>query len=221
MGERPSHPELLDYLATRLVESGWSLKAIHREILLSTTYGLSTAANAKNEEADPDNRLLWRANLQHRLDLEALRDSVLSVSGQLDTTFGGPSQPLADSNFRRSLYLTVSRTRLNATMILFDFPDANATAESRPVTAGPLQGLFFLNSAFLREQSRALDERLTREAGEDASSRVTRAYQLLFARPPDKHELGLGIQYVSAGGSKVWPQYLQALLSSGEFMSVN
>ncbi|MFN7922497.1 MAG: PSD1 and planctomycete cytochrome C domain-containing protein [Bryobacteraceae bacterium] len=221
MGERPTHPELLDYLAARFVESGWSVKTIHREILLSATYGLSVARDEKNETADPANRLLWRANLVHRLDMEALRDSILAVSGKLDSKVGGAAAPLAPENVRRSLYLTISRTRLDPAMALFDFPDANATTEERPVTAGPLQGLFFLNSKFVQEQSRALHQRLEREAGADAASRIRRAYALLYGRAPDAQELKLGSDFVASGEPKAWSQYLQALLGSAEFTSVN
>ncbi len=221
MGERPTHPELLDYLAAKLVESGWSLKAIHREIALSNVYRLSTEAISANYEADPENRLLWRANLRHRLDLESLRDSVLAVSGKLDRKAGGAPSPLKDDNFRRSLYLTVSRTRLDGTMSLFDFPDPNATADERPVTAGPLQGLFFLNSKFIANQAEALAERVAREAGDKQEARIERAYRLLLGRTPDPAELRLGLQYVAAGGAKAWPGYLQVLLGSGEFTSVN
>lgn len=220
MGERPSHPELLDYLAARLKETGWSMKAIHREILLSNTYALSTARNEKNETADASNHLLWRQNMQHRLDMESMRDSLLAVSGELDRKTGGAAGDLSDNNKRRSLYLTVSRTRLDPTMALFDFPDPNGTTDNRPVTAGPLQGLFFLNSKFLAQQSRALESRLNRECGKDAPTRIRRAYELLYARQPDDEELRLGIEY-TASGENSWPQYLQVLLGSGEFTSVN
>jgi len=219
-GERPTHPELLDYLASRLIENRWSLKALHREILLSNTYQLSTASNPKNYEVDPENKLLWRSTLRHRLDLEALRDSVLAVSGKLDSKRGGPPSMLSDGNYRRSIYLTVSRTRLDGTMGLFDFPDPNALSDERPVTVGPLQGLFFLNSSFVSKQAEAIGERLKKEAGEQAEARVRRAYGLMFGRQPEATELKLGLEYV-AGGETAWPRYLQALLASSEFTSVN
>lgn len=220
-GERPTHPELLEYLSSKLVENRWSVKSLHREILLSNTYRLSSAGDAKNFEIDPENKLLWRANLRHRLELESLRDSILAVSGMLDRKPGGPATPISDSNFRRSLYLKVSRTRLDGTMSLFDFPDPNATADERPVTAGPLQGLYFLNSKFVATQAEALAERLKKEAGDPAEARIARAYQLLFGRTPDQKELTLGVEYVAAGGAQAWPRYLQVLLGSGEFTSVN
>ena len=219
-GDRPTHPELLDYLAARFVDSGWSVKALHREILLSATYALSSVSQETNLQKDPENKLLWRANVQPRLDLEALRDSVLSVSGKLDRKLGGPPEVLSDTNHRRSLYLTVSRTRLDTTMALFDFPDPNVTTEERPVTVGPLQALFFLNSSFVADQAKALEARLALEAGPEAGPKIERAYSLLYGRRPDPEELKLGLKYVSSGGSS-WQQYLQALLGSAEFTSVN
>jgi hypothetical protein len=217
MGERPTHPELLDYLATDFIASGWSMKKLHRKILLSSTYALATATNP---ESDPDNKLLSHFDVKHRLDMETLRDSVLAVSGNLDRSIGGAARPIANNNFRRSIYLTVSRTRLDPAMALFDFPDANNSVDERTVTAGPLQGLFWLNSEFVISQARALDNRLINDAGDDAEHRIRRAYDLLYARAPDSKEIELGVEYVTAGGD-AWVQYLQALLSSAEFASVN
>jgi mono/diheme cytochrome c family protein len=218
MGERPTHPELLDQLAARFIASGWSLKKLHRDILLSEAYGRATGASA---DADPDNKLLGHFPLQHRLPMEALRDSVLFVTGQLDAKVGGASSPVSDENRRRSLYLTVSRTRLDPAMALFDFPDANNSTDERAVTAGPLQGLYWLNSNFVFQQAKALDARLTREAGADAAARIARAYKLLYGRSPDPAEVKLGVEYVTSAGTHAWPKYLQALLGSSEFSSVN
>ncbi len=217
MGERPTHSELLDYLAADFIANGWSLKKLHRKILLSSTYALATGSSP---EADPDNKLLSHFNLKHRLEMETLRDSVLAVSGKLDRTLGGEAKPIRNDNLRRSLYLTVSRTRLAPEMALFDFPDANNSVDQRTVTAGPLQGLYWLNSEFIFAQAEALSARLASEAGDDASRRIARAYELLYARRPDAVELKLGVQYVSTGG-KAWVQYLQALLCAAEFASVN
>jgi hypothetical protein len=152
--------------------------------------------------------------------METLRDAVLAVSGQLDRTVGGAAKPTAKDNFRRSLYLTVSRTRLDPAMALFDFPDANNSVDQRTITAGPLQGLYWLNSEFVAEQAEALDKRITKEVGEDATKRIDRAYHLLYARAPDSTEMKLGVEYVTTGG-KNWVHYLHALLSAAEFASVN
>jgi hypothetical protein len=217
MGERPTHPELLDYLAADFIANGWSVKKLHRKILLSNTYGMETGASP---ESDSDNKLLSHFDLKHRLDMETLRDSVLKVSGKLDATIGGAAKPIANDNFRRSLYLTVSRTRLDPAMALFDFPDANTSVDERTTTAGPLQGLYWLNSEFVAEQAKALDERLAKEADRGTEQRIRRAYQLLYARPPDSGELKLGVEYLRNGGN-TWAQYLQALMSAAEFASAN
>jgi hypothetical protein len=216
MGERPTHPELLDYLAADFLASGQSIKKLHREIVLSAAYGMATASDP---ESDPDNKLLSHFGMKHRLEMETLRDSLLAVSGRLDRNIGGPSKPAADDNYRRSLYLTVSRTRLDPAMALFDFPDANNSVEERTVTAGPLQALYWLNSEFVADQAKALDERLIKEAGQGAEERIRRAYQLLYARAPDSAEMNIGMKFVT--GDDAWVRYLHTLLSAAEFWSVN
>jgi hypothetical protein len=175
---------------------------------------------ASSPDVDPDNKLLSHFELKHRLEMEALRDSLLAVSGRLDPTIGGVSEPPADDNFRRSLYLTISRTRLDPGMALFDFPDANTSADERTITAGPLQALYWLNSVFVASQAKALNERLLRDAGDGTKQRIRRAYELLYARPPDSTEISIGKRSVAAGGD-AWTRYLQALLSATEFWSVN
>jgi mono/diheme cytochrome c family protein len=217
LGDRPTHPELLDYLAERLVETGWSLKALHRDMMLSKTYQLtSDGVPAGNVLKDADNRLLWRANVRERLDAESLRDSILAVAGTLDLTVGGPSKPLTDKFARRTLYGTVSRSKPDRTMALFDFPDANASSEQRIVTVGPMQRLFFMNSPFVAEQAKALAGRL---AQMDASSRIENAYELLYSRPATAEEIRLGQEFLGGDEAK-WPQYAQVLLSAAEFSAV-
>ena len=212
MGERPTHPELLDYLAARLVESGWRLKALHREILLSKTYQLASDAEGDGAKKDPDNRLLWWANVVERLDAEALRDSILAVAGTLDLTMGGPAKPLADTFTRRAIYGTVSRSKPDRTMALFDFPDANAHAEQRIVTVGPMQRLFFMNSPFVAEQAKALGKRIE-------AMGIGAAYELLYGRPATVEEIRMGEEFVAGGGAK-WAQYAQVLLAAAEFSAV-
>jgi mono/diheme cytochrome c family protein len=223
LGERPTHPELLDFLAARFVEHHWSVKEMHREIMLSATYRMAAIDDAKNSSQDPANRLLWRANLQQRLDAEALRDALLAVSGQLDPTVGGPSLPLTDTNRRRTIYAQIGRTKLDPVLALFDYPNPNATSEQRMVTVGAMQRLYFMNNSFVALQSKALADRLAASGG-DASSRVRLAYRLLFGREPTGAELNLGLAFLedhieNSQGS--WPQYTQVLLSSAEFSSVN
>jgi hypothetical protein len=221
LGERPTHPELLDYLASRFIEDGWSIKKIHREMMLSAVYSLSSRQSPEGNEKDPENRLLWRANIVQRLDVEALRDSLLAVAGNLERSMGGPPMSLSDEkNNRRTIYGTVGRSSLNVTLSLFDFPDANSLSEERVITAGPLQRLFFLNSDFVARQAEALAGRVAREAGEDDRARIERAYRLLYGRPATDAEIRLGLDFLKESG-RSWPQYAQVLLSSTEFFSVN
>jgi mono/diheme cytochrome c family protein len=218
MGEKPSHPALLDYLATQFVENGWSIKKLHRAIMLSTAYQLSTDLNKENFAADPDNRLLWRANRQ-RLDAESMRDSLLAVSGELDESTGGPPVRLNDDkNRRRSVYGFISRRKLDGTLSLFDFPNPNLTAEKRIVTATPLQQLFFLNSEFVEERAKGLLHRVGEKSS--APERIRRAYRLVFGRDPTAEELRVGTEFVSSG-KDAWLPYAQVLLSSNELLFVN
>ena len=217
LGDRPTHPELLDYLASRLVESGWSLKALQREILLSNAYQLSTDHNEAAYSKDPENRLLWRANLRQRIDAEELRDSLLAVAGDLDPSLYGEPKPLTDSFRRRTIYGYVGRTKPDTMLALFDFPNPNNMSEQRTVTVGPLQRLYFLNNDFVEQEAKALAGRLE---GATDQSKIEQAYRLLFARRPTKSETDLGLDFLRQS-DHAWPQYAQALLSSSEFSSVN
>ena len=219
LGAKASHPRLLDYLAARFIQTGWSIKALHREIMLSATYALSSQHREENAENDPDNRLLWRANLIQRLDAEALRDTILAVSGKLDRTRGGPSAPLDDDHRRRTLYAVVSRTKPGPTLAMFDFPNPNSHSAGRSITVGPMQRLYFLNSSFVMDQAAALAERLKKEAPAGTQPRIQRAYRLLYGRPPTAAEMQMGLDYLQKGEG-AWPKYAQALLASSEFSSV-
>ena len=212
LGERPSHPELLDYLAARLVEDGWSLKRLHRDILLSATYRESAAADAANEKIDPENRLLWRTNRQ-RMDIETIRDSLLFVSGQLDPSPGEKAEPLDEKNRRRTIYGFVSRRRLDPVLGLFDFPNPNNTAEQRVSTNIPTQRLFFMNSPFVEEQAKEMAGRLKGSTDE----RIEQAYRLVYGRKPAKDEVRLAMEFLKNGD---WTGYARVLLSSNEFLYV-
>jgi hypothetical protein len=214
LGDRPSHPQLLDYLAARFVEDKWSMKALHREIMLSNVYAASAENSAANEAADPENRLVWRAN-RRRLDAEALRDSLLYVSGNLDLKPGGQAERLTDENKRRAVYGFVSRRKLDGMLALFDFPSPNNTSEQRLSTSVPLQKLFFMNSGLVADQAKALAARLN---GDDRA-RLDQAYRILFSRAPSKQEIDLGLQFVHQEKDP-WPQYAQVLLSANEFSFV-
>ena len=217
MGDSPSHPELLDYLARSFIENGWSIKSMHRTIMLSATYQLSTGYSSGDFEIDPENRLLWRQN-PRRLDAETLRDSLLYVAGNLDESGGGAPKKLDESgNRRRTVYGFVSRRELDTQLALFDFPNPNSSSPKRILTNTPLQGLFFLNSEFVMQQASALARRLDKEAGQDDPARIHLAYQLLFGRTPTAEEVLLGEQFLQEE-AEAWTRYTQVLLSSNEFL---
>lgn len=222
LGERPTHPELLDDLSRRFMDEGWSLKWLHRELALSHVYRLAARTATPHVDIDADNRLLWRAN-RRRLDIEAWRDSVLSASGALDLRVGGPPSDLrAADHRRRTLYSTVSRHDLNGMLRLFDFPDPNLTSERRVVTTVPLQQLFVLNGEFMIRQAQTLATRLEREAGTDPAARIQLAYETTLARPARPHEIELGLRFIAdasadaKSGLSPWAQFAQALLATNE-----
>jgi hypothetical protein len=222
-GEAPTHPELLDYLAARFIDSGWSIKSLHREIMLSSTYQLSTSFNEANANIDGDNRFLWKMS-RRRLDVEAWRDALLDVSGNLDRTLRGPSTDLADpNNVRRTIYAKVSRHELDSLLRLFDFPDANITSEKRSETTVPQQQLFVLNSPFMVEQARAFSARVHKEAADNDEARIKHAFLLSCCRPVTDLELELGLAYLGSKAEEPnkltrWEQYAQVLLGGNEFM---
>jgi mono/diheme cytochrome c family protein len=213
MGARPSNQELLDYLAARFVENGWSIKRIHREIMLSAVYALSSQDIPANTAVDPDDRLLWRANWQ-RMDAETLRDSLLFVAGNLDLQAGGAPAALDDKNKRRAVYGFVSRRKLDSMLALFDFPNPNSTSEQRVVTNVPLQRLYMMNSNFVEEQAAGLAKRLS---GSD-TDRLKQVYRTVYGRDPSAEELQLGLAFVKKSS---WNEYARVLLNSNEFEWVN
>ncbi|MDX1926116.1 MAG: DUF1553 domain-containing protein [Pirellulaceae bacterium] len=222
-GEAPTHPELLDYLSSRFMKSAWSIKSLHREIMLSSTYQLSTAFDEANANIDGDNRYLWKMS-RRRLDVEAWRDALLHVSGNLDPALGGPSTNLADtSNYRRTIYAMVSRHELDSLLRLFDFPDANITSEKRSETTVPQQQLFVLNSPFMLDQAKAFSARVHAEAGPNEEARIQHAFQLAYGRSASDVELKLGLAYLGSNADEQtkltrWELYAQVLLSGNEFM---
>ena len=237
LGERPSHPELLDWLARRLMTSGWSLKALHREMLLSSTYRQGIGSDSRGIARDPGNTLLWRMN-RRRLDVEAWRDAMLAVAGRLDESLGGPSIGLdAAGNRRRTAYATVSRHDLAWMLRLFDFPDPNITSGGRVETTVPLQQLFVLNGELMAAAARAVAARLHRaeEATPDDPARIKRAYRLLYGREATPRELEIGLAYLHAADRSEpaapagparpdlsrWERYAQALLAANEFQFVD
>jgi cytochrome c553 len=225
LGERPTHPELLDFLAHRFIAAGWSIKRLHREILLSAVYQRSSTPEATAQERDPANLLLWRAN-RRRLEVEAWRDAMLAVSGELDGRLGGAAADLKSPDMRRrTLYGAVSRHNLDGLLRLFDFPDPNLTSDRRSVTTVPLQQLFVLNSPFMQARGRALAARLTADPQEADHARVRRAFSLLFGRPASEDEVQMGVEYLRHDEEKTkltrWEQYAQVLLGTNEFLFVD
>ncbi|HKW03176.1 MAG TPA: DUF1549 and DUF1553 domain-containing protein, partial [Vicinamibacterales bacterium] len=194
-GERPSNPELLDYLAKFFVDHKLSVKALHREIMLSATYQLGTANSTAAFEKDAGNRLYWRAN-ERRMTAEQIRDSVLFVTGSLDAKMGGPSAPLTPYYTRRTLYGRVSRYRLDEFLQLFDFPSASQSAEKRFSTNVPLQRLFFMNSDFMQQQAEHLAERVAGEPTDEA--RIQKAYRMIFGRAATPAEVAAGREFLAS-----------------------
>ena len=239
-GERPTHPELLDYLATRFVANGWSVKKLIRDIVLSRTYQLSSAGDAKNFAADPDNNFLWRAS-QRRLDAESIRDSILAVSGRLDlqplagsplsgmtdTDLGKASRTVLKADSRhRSVYLPIVREMLPEALDLFDFAEPSLVVAAREVTTVPSQALYMLNSPFIQENAAAFAKRFQGTSA-DPKERITAAYLLAFSRPPTAAEITRAEGYLKThagerGGSPetALATFCQALFASAEFRYV-
>jgi hypothetical protein len=241
-GAEPSHPELLDYLAAQFVQSGWSVKAVHRFILASAVYRQGSGPREGQGAADPDNRLLTRFPLR-RLDAEAIRDAMLHVAGELDPRTGGPCVPGhltpegtveiaegADGARRRSVYLQQRRTQVVTFLQLFDAPSMVTTCGKRSPSTVPLQSLALLNSEFARARGRAFAARLAREAGGDTAGRLDLAFRLACGRLPRPEERDLCATFLArqsavyAGqkeaGPRAWADLCQMLLASNAFLYV-
>jgi hypothetical protein len=239
-GEPPSHPELLDWLAARLVSSGWSIKDLHRQILLSRTYRLASKHEASNAAADPGNRLLWRFE-RRRLDAESIRDGMLAVSGRLDRRLRGthPFPPIEQWPWtqhnafktvypteRRSVYLMTQRLVKHPFLALWDGPDTNTSTDMRSRSTVPLQALFLMHNPFLREQAGTLAVRLRHEAPEPAQ-RLEWLWELAWGRPPSDDERERGLAYlrdVAATGQAdeaAWASLARLVLSANEFLYVD
>ena len=222
-GQRPTHPELLDDLAVRFMDHGWSVKALVREIVLSATYRQSSRLDVTKQGIDADNETLWRMN-RRRLPVEMWRDSILGVSGDL-ATGDGKSLELDDPrNLQRTVYARISRLKLNDVLIQFDYPDANVHAEKRAVTTTATQKLFVMNSPFMLAQARALAARLAADPRASNRLRVERAYQLLYGRPATSAETKLALEFLGKAETPEmprWEQYAQMLLAANEMFYVD
>lgn len=222
--EPPTHPALLDYLAYTLRSDGWSLKKLHRQIMLSSTYRQSSDLRPACAERDPENCLLWRFNRQ-RLEFEPLRDALLAVAGRLDCSLEGRAVDLFAPPFttRRTVYGFVDRQAVAGVLRSFDFTDPDATTAQRPQTVVPQQALFLMNSPFVQEQARHLAERA--EAPDDAA-RVQALYRTALARPASEAETRLALQFIARADddeqrTAAWHQLAQALLCTNEFSFVD
>lgn len=233
-GARPSNPELLDWLASELVQKGWSLKAIHRAIVTSDTYRRSSRPDVSSGPADAGNRLLRRRE-PRRLEAEALRDAVLAVSDTLDTSMGGPGYadvqtkpgpsaifepivPTGPGSHRRSLYRTWVRAGAQPMLDALDCPDPSVSTPKRTATTTPLQALALLNDTFMLEAADAFAARVQKEAGRDVGRQVERAYRLAFARMPDGSEASTAERFVAEHGMAA---FCLALFNANEFLFID
>jgi hypothetical protein len=245
LGQPPSHPELLDHLAASFVEDGWSMKQMIKRLVLTNTYAMSSEASGKEEELDPNNTLLHRARVR-RLQGEAIRDSILAISGRLDPAmFGKPvpvhltdfmtgrgrpggSGPL-DGNGRRSIYVSVRRNFLSPMMLAFDTPIPFAGIGRRTVSNVPAQALILMNDPFVIAESKRWSERVCRDVA-DPEKRIAQFYAEAFARPPSAAETAAALGFVAEqrklyGGApdqpEAWADLAHALMNVKEFIFLN
>ena len=233
-GTMPSHPELLDWLASAFIDSGWSVKAIQRLIVLSNTYRQSSHPNERGLAVDADARLLWRYP-PRRLEAEAIRDSILSVSGTLDLAMGGvgyevfepntnyvrvyhPKKEYGPTEWRRMVYQRKIRIERDATFGAFDCPDAGQTCPKRTRSTTALQALNLLNSHFMVQQAEFFAERLSKTDGSNTADQVRHGFKLTFGREPDAQELHKSVELIESHGLVA---FCRTMLNTNEFLFVN
>jgi len=233
-GEKPTHPELLEWLARRLHHHGWRLKPLHKELMLSATYRQSSGWNPQSAAIDSEARYLWRLP-SRRLEAETLRDSILAVSGKLDRTQGGPGfrlyeytvdnvatyafrQSFGPETYRRAVYHQSARSVRDDLMGPFDCPDSSLPEPKRVSTTTALQALSLLNNVFITDQAGFFAERLQRQAGEsDVNAQVNLAFRLAFGRAPRSQEVAQAVALIGRHGLDV---FCRALLNANEFLYV-
>jgi hypothetical protein len=219
LGERPTHPELLDWLADQFVRSGWSMKTMQRLMMLSATYQQQSEPDAAMLAADPDNRVFGRMN-RHRLEAEAIRDSLLAVSGRLEASLGGKATRDFNSP-RRTLYQMTVRSDRSGFGPLFDVADSTAPADHRNVSTVAPQALFLMNHPFAKEQAKALARRSMAGSG-TVAEKIGRVYVLLYGRPATEEETGIGVSLLGPTATEAsWAEYCQVLLCANEFVYVD
>ena len=204
-GEAPSHPELLDYLASRFVADGWSVKKMHRLIMLSSVYQQVSDDNAQYAQIDPDNHWLWHMN-RRRLDFEALRDTVLAIGGDLDLSMGGHWVKLDTEPYplRRTIYGFVDRKNVPNMFQAFDFASPDLTTSKRETTVVPQQALFMMNNSLVVQQARNVVRRADFKAQSNGKERVKLLYNLIYQRDPTDLELKLALDYIESDAGTEW-----------------
>ncbi len=221
LGDRPTHPELLDDLAARFVSNRWSMKWLVRELVLSAAYRQSSRHDDAFAALDADNRWLWRAN-RKRLELEAWRDAMLLVSGRLDLAGGGPSDNLdGPRSVRRTIFGKVSREKPADIHRLFDLPDPRGHGEKRETTTTPVQQLYFLNSPFVRQSATELAKFVANQSAADGSKEL---FRRILRRDPKADELATAVKLIAPakdGDPPAWELLAQALLACNEFLFLN
>lgn len=236
----PTHPELLDYLASSFMENGWSIKKLHKVIMMSSAYQQTSDPPAElakaGEEADPENRLLWKMN-RRRLDFEAQRDSLLAVAGRLEVKMGGAPVELTTQPFnpRRTIYGFIDRQNLPGLFRTFDFPSPDSTSPQRYETTVPQQALFLMNGPFVLEQVRRLIHRPEVQNQNDPQGRIQALHRLVLSREAEPEEVSMGLRFIESEASRLrsnrlkpqtqdmtpWEKYAQVLLMTNEFVFVD
>jgi hypothetical protein len=246
LGATPSHPDLLDWLAAQFVDSGWSLKAMHRAIVLSNTYQMSGQYDEAAFQKDPDNRFHWR-HTRRRLEAEALRDALYVLGGNLDYTVGGtlfaaknrayvPGYPNGKYDKyalpRRSIYLPVIRSALYDMLQAFDFADPSFASGERATTTVVPQALFLMNGNIVHEQTRLWTLKLLDDKAFDDAGRVRRIYAQAFGRPPDGKEIARSLEFiqrieselarskVADSRAQAWRSFCRVIVAGNEFVYV-
>jgi hypothetical protein len=230
-GDKPTHPELLDWLASELIRNGWKLKPIHKLIVLSATFAQDSHHDKAKEAKDHGNHLFWRRP-SLRLEAEAVRDSLLAVGGVLDTTMYGPGT-LDEASRRRSIYFTVKRSKLIPMLQVFDAPDGLSSLGERPTTTIAPQALLLMNNTHVRQWARGFARRISPSPTVPLDDAVARGYEIALTRGPTKDELADSVSFVKgqlsgyeAAGKKearelALADFCQVLMCLNEFIYVD
>jgi hypothetical protein len=249
MGALPTHPELLDWLATEFVARNWSIKEMHRLIMLSNTYQMSTAYNARAAEIDPENTMLWRVS-RRRLEAEEIRDAIMAVSGNLDLTAGGTILTYKEREYvsdtekrgggdydrnRRAVYIPVVRSSMYEVFQAFDLPDPSTSNGDRNTTVVAPQALFMMNGSVVLAHTRAMAEKLLARGDLDDAGRIRDAYERALGRPPSAKQIDRALTFIAQVDQSMegrnadpakrhiiaWQSFCKSLLASNEFIYLN